>query len=126
MDGLVCEKCWLKVEIFHEFYIRIEEIHSTLYKNENIFVDNIDEHLNITLDEGKSLIPRVKNENSNHTDDDEYNQFNENNSNDGDYVPEGSIYRKLPFSKFNEKFLFFFFFLDFRRCSSKDEVDTQK
>lgn len=34
--------------MFHEFYVRIEEIHNTTHKTENIFVDTIDDHFKPT------------------------------------------------------------------------------
>lgn len=34
--GCVCRKCWCNVDIFHQFYIRIEEIQGIYYKTENI------------------------------------------------------------------------------------------
>lgn len=31
-DGCICRKCWLKVETFHLFYVRIEQIQGVCYK----------------------------------------------------------------------------------------------
>jgi hypothetical protein len=42
----VCRKCWLKVEIFHNFYLQIEFIHRTSIDDqeyENIFVQTLKE-----------------------------------------------------------------------------------
>lgn len=37
-EGCVCQKCWIKVSIFHEFYTQIECIHRS---NEQIVVEYI-------------------------------------------------------------------------------------
>lgn len=34
--GYLCRKCWLKVETFHLFYVRIEQIQGICYKTETI------------------------------------------------------------------------------------------
>lgn len=40
----MCRKCWWKVEIFHNFYLQIEYIHTTpAQEYENIFVQNLEE-----------------------------------------------------------------------------------
>lgn len=42
----MCRKCWLKVEIFHNFYLQIEFIHRTSIDDqeyENIFVQTLKE-----------------------------------------------------------------------------------
>lgn len=31
-DGYICRKCWLQVNIFHQFYVRIEQIQGIYYK----------------------------------------------------------------------------------------------
>lgn len=38
MDGHICQKCWVKVSVFHEFYIYIENLHRS---NETIFAESI-------------------------------------------------------------------------------------
>lgn len=40
----MCRKCWIKVEMFHLFYQRIEEIQLTIIKIQPIVVENIDIH----------------------------------------------------------------------------------
>lgn len=37
-EGIVCRKCWCQIELFHNFYTRIENIHR---HQETIFVDSI-------------------------------------------------------------------------------------
>lgn len=37
----VCRKCWWKVEDFHEFYTRIENVHNPVHGRESIFVEGI-------------------------------------------------------------------------------------
>lgn len=39
--GEICTKCWLKVEMFHEFYMKIEQIQTTTIRHP-IVVENID------------------------------------------------------------------------------------
>lgn len=34
--GYICRKCWCKVDIFHQFYLQIEEIQSACYKSEYV------------------------------------------------------------------------------------------
>lgn len=38
IEGYVCQKCWVKVSVFHEFYTHIEYVHRS---NESIFVESI-------------------------------------------------------------------------------------
>lgn len=42
-NGKICRKCWWKVDMFHEFYNRIEEIHTSVLPNvvviENLIQD---------------------------------------------------------------------------------------
>lgn len=49
MDENVCRKCWWKVEMFHEFYMHIENIHNSAYQHESIFVANINDDLKATM-----------------------------------------------------------------------------
>lgn len=37
----MCRKCWCKVGLFHEFYIRIEEIHTTDFPSTVVIEDLI-------------------------------------------------------------------------------------
>lgn len=48
-QAVVCRKCWWEVKIFHEFYIRIESLHCVSSANENIYVEDVTEHLKISL-----------------------------------------------------------------------------
>lgn len=40
-SGKVCRKCWCKVGLFHEFYMRIEEIHTTVFPSTVVIEDLI-------------------------------------------------------------------------------------
>lgn len=40
-DGNLCRKCWIKIEMFHEFYRRIQTIHDVPHTAESIFVSYI-------------------------------------------------------------------------------------
>ena len=42
LPAIVCNKCWWRVETFHEFYTRIEELHKTNRQNGRIFVSTLD------------------------------------------------------------------------------------
>lgn len=39
--GEICRKCWLKVQMFHVFYQRIEEIQMTVIKIQPTIVENL-------------------------------------------------------------------------------------
>lgn len=47
--GEICEKCWLRVEQFHQFYVKIQRIQSTLAKN-SIVVENFESNLKLDDD----------------------------------------------------------------------------
>lgn len=38
LEGIVCRKCWCQIEVFHNFYTRIENIHR---HEETVFVDTL-------------------------------------------------------------------------------------
>lgn len=38
IEGHVCQKCWVKVSVFHDFYSHIECVHRS---NESVFVESI-------------------------------------------------------------------------------------
>lgn len=46
-EGWVCQKCWVKVSIFHDFYIQIECVHRS---NESIFAECIGKESKHTRD----------------------------------------------------------------------------
>lgn len=48
--GQVCRKCWCKVDIFHQFFVRIEEIQGVCYRNEHIASNKCDTTSNDTKD----------------------------------------------------------------------------
>lgn len=39
--GVVCRKCWWKVDIFHQFYLHIQALHDARDESESIFVSEI-------------------------------------------------------------------------------------
>lgn len=47
MDGYVCRKCWVKISVFHDFYLHIEEVHQS---RERIFAVNIDDETKPMID----------------------------------------------------------------------------
>lgn len=56
LDGEICRKCWCRIELFHSFYQRIEEIQSSVVRSEPIIVNTLD-------------INEMKNEELDHFDD---------------------------------------------------------
>lgn len=46
-EGFVCQKCWIKVSVFHEFYIHVENVHRS---KENIFVESIIDAIKTDVD----------------------------------------------------------------------------
>lgn len=51
-DGLVCRKCWCKVEIFHSFYLHIESRHSSLQDRSQIYVSSINDFESVNDEKG--------------------------------------------------------------------------
>lgn len=46
-EGYICQKCWVKVSVFHEFYTQIECVHRS---NDSIFVESIVDDIKPTVD----------------------------------------------------------------------------
>lgn len=47
VDGEICRKCWMKVEMFHSFYQQIEEIQTTMIKLDPLIVENLNIQMKI-------------------------------------------------------------------------------
>lgn len=89
MDGYVCRKCWVKISVFHDFYLHIEEVHQS---RERIFAVNIDDETKPMIDsDGSKWYPESLLEVQVNAIDTKSNQLHE-----ADYDEDGQLIDEKP------------------------------